>query len=1054
MKPDSNLCYSVIRRITLLLTFLPLTVLVMAQQTVTGTVTSSEDGNPIPGVNVIIKGTTLGTITNAQGLFNIDVGEGASLLFSYVGMLNQEVPVGQQTVMDIVMEPDYAQLDEVVVIGYGSMKKSDLTGAVASLKADEIDTQPITSMEQAMSGKLAGVEVTQASHAPGGGISVRIRGGNSINSNVEPLYVIDGMPIYSNNNMIPSNGPNDGVLPQLNLLAGLNPADIERIEVLKDASATSIYGARGANGVVLITTKRGVTGKSVVEYGGYFGFQNISNKIEMLDAHQFSTVHNEMATNRGEPLRFTGADFDGVYHGTPEEYQNGTLPSTDWLDEIMRQGMIQNHQLSVSGGTDRTRYAISANYLDNEGIITGGGFNRTSMRANLDANVNKWLDVGNSTSFSYNKSINAGSESGLQWFNGGTISGAMKAWPVFEPYDSDGNYNVTGTGTLRGNPVAYANEAKNELVNNRLVSNLFGVITIMDGLTLKISGGVDMITNERGRYFPTSTYSGSLSNGSANKNFSKSLNLLNENVLNYTKSFGIHSINAVAGFTLQKEVNEGHGVSAQDFPSDIYEDNNIGAGAIQDIPGGSWKNQWSMASWLGRINYNLMDKYLFTLTGRADGSSKFGADNKWAFFPSVAAAWRISQEDFMQNVAVFSNLKIRASYGRTGNSEIGLYNSLAMLGVMSYTFGETFKSPGIGPSRMANPDLKWETTDQADVGLEFGFMNNRLNFLVDAYYKKTTDLLMAINLLGTSGYVDPGFGAETHLRNIGSLENRGLDLTGNYDIFVGEFKWRFSGNFYLNRNEILELTEGGAITLSGGGIDKHGGKVYLDVGLPVGVWRERVQDGIFNDQAELDGHVNAQGDPLQPGAELGDVKLVDVNGDGVIDGNDQDIVGDPNPDYTWGITNDFSYKGFDLSIFIKGSRGNDINAPHFVHSKQISTISNGNLIADMWNRWTPENPDTDVPRAGCNYLMGYEVFDGSYVRIKNVRLTYHIPAQKIAWLQNAQVYVNIENLATFTEYPGYDPEVNSAGQSAWQRGIALNPYPSMRTVLFGVKIGL
>ena len=541
MKPDSNLCYSVIRRITLLLTFLPLTVLVMAQQTVTGTVTSSEDGNPIPGVNVIIKGTTLGTITNAQGLFNIDVGEGASLLFSYVGMLNQEVPVGQQTVMDIVMEPDYAQLDEVVVIGYGSMKKSDLTGAVASLKADEIDTQPITSMEQAMSGKLAGVEVTQASHAPGGGISVRIRGGNSINSNVEPLYVIDGMPIYSNNNMIPSNGPNDGVLPQLNLLAGLNPADIERIEVLKDASATSIYGARGANGVVLITTKRGVTGKSVVEYGGYFGFQNISNKIEMLDAHQFSTVHNEMATNRGEPLRFTGADFDGVYHGTPEEYQNGTLPSTDWLDEIMRQGMIQNHQLSVSGGTDRTRYAISANYLDNEGIITGGGFNRTSMRANLDANVNKWLDVGNSTSFSYNKSINAGSESGLQWFNGGTISGAMKAWPVFEPYDSDGNYNVTGTGTLRGNPVAYANEAKNELVNNRLVSNLFGVITIMDGLTLKISGGVDMITNERGRYFPTSTYSGSLSNGSANKNFSKSLNLLNENVLNYTKSFDVVS---------------------------------------------------------------------------------------------------------------------------------------------------------------------------------------------------------------------------------------------------------------------------------------------------------------------------------------------------------------------------------------------------------------------------------------------------------------------------------------------------------------------------------
>jgi len=510
----------------------------------------------------------------------------------------------------------------------------------------------------------------------------------------------------------------------------------------------------------------------------------------------------------------------------------------------------------------------------------------------------------------------------------------------------------------------------------------------------------------------------------------------------------------VMGFTMQQEVNEGHSASAQDFPSDVYQDNNLGAGAIQDIPSYSWKNQWSMASWLGRINYNLMDKYLFSVTGRADGSSKFGADNKWAFFPSFAAAWRISQEEFMQNLGVFSNMKIRASYGRTGNSEIGLYNSLAMLGVMSYTFAEGYKSPGIGPSRMANPDLKWETTDQADIGFEVGFMNNRLNFLVDAYYKKTTDLLMAINLLGTSGYVDPGFGAETHLRNIGSLENKGLEFTSNYDILVGTFKWSFSGNFYMNRNEILQLTEGGAITLSGGGIDKHGGKVYLDVGLPVGVWRERVQDGIFNDQAELDGHVNGDGEPLQPGAMPGDVKLVDINGDGVIDGNDQDIVGDPNPDYTFGITNEFAYKGFTLNIFIKGSQGNDINAPHFVHSKQISTISNGNLIADMWNRWTPENTDTDVPRAGCNYLLGYEVFDGSYIRIKNVRLIYNIPAQNIQWLQNAQVYVNIENLATFTDYPGFDPEVNSAGQSAWQRGIALNPYPSMRTVLFGVKIGL
>jgi len=1032
---------------------------------VTGTVTSTEDGQPVPGATVMEKGTSNGTITSTTGSFALTIQEGATLVFSFVGMTTQEIPVGSSAVIDVIMEPDYARLDEVVVIGYGSMKKSDLTGAVASITSEEIETVPIVSMEQAMSGKLAGVDVIQSSHAPGGGITVRIRGGNSINSKVEPLYVIDGMPIYSDNSQIPTNGPNDGVIPQMNLLAGLNPADIERIEVLKDASSTAIYGARGANGVVLITTKRGTAGSPLIEYSTYFGIQNIRNKIELLDAYQFATLHNEKSVNQGQVPQFTGDYFQGEYFGTPEEYQQGfytdtlgnrvNLPDTDWLDEILQTGNIMNHQLSLSGGNEATRYAISANYFKNEGVVIGGGFNRISLRTNLDTKVNNWLEFGNNLSYSNSRSKNAGSESGLQWLNGGTISAAIKAWPVFSPYDEEGNISPSaGVNTLRGNPVAYAKEAKNELANNRLVENLFAVVDIMDGLTLRISGGLDLVTIERNRYFPTSTYSGSLSNGDASKNYHKSTNWLNENILTYTKSFGVHNVDVVAGFTIQQEVAEGHGVAAQDFPSDVYQDNNIGAGAIQDIPGWSYKNKWSMASWLGRINYNLMDKYLITLTGRADGSSKFGADNKWAFFPSAALAWRISQEDFMQSIGFLSNLKLRGSYGRTGNSEIGLYNSLAMLGVMSYPFGDSYKSPGVGPARLANPDLKWETTDQFDVGLEFGFIDNRLNFLVDGYYKKTTDLLLAVNLMGTSGYVDPGFGASTHLRNIGSLENKGLEITANYDVFVGDFKWKISGNIYWNRNKILELTEGGAITLSEGGIDKHGGTVYLDVGLPVGVWRGPVMDGIFNDQAEVDAYVNGEGNPIQPGAEPGDVKFKDVDGDGDYDGEDLDIIGDPNPDYIFGITNTFSYKNFDLNIFIKGSQGNDINAPHYVHARQ-TTMSNGNLSADMWDRWTPENTDTDIPKMGANYgFPNYQVFDGSYVRIKNVRLTYHIPAQKISWLKNAQVYVNVENLATFTDYPGFDPEVNSAGQRAWQRGIALNPYPSQRTFLFGIKIGL
>ena len=421
--------------------------------------------------------------------------------------------------------------------------------------------------------------------------------------------------------------------------------------------------------MVLITSKRGTEGVTKIEYSTYYGIQNIANKLEMLNAYQFATLHNEKSENRGQPLQFTGQMIGDEYYGTPEEYKNATLPSTDWIDEILRAGTIVNHQLSLSGGAEDVRYAISLNRFNNQGIITGGSFSRTSLRINLDTKVNNWLEIGNNLTYSYNVSNNAGSESGLQWFNAGTISAALKAWPVFGPYDEDGNYNITGTGTLRGNPVAYANESINKLTNNRLIDNFFGIITLTEDLSLKISAGVDLITNNRDRYFPTSTYTGSLFNGSAAKVYNRSLNWLNENVLSYTKSFGIHRIDAIAGFTMQQEISEGHGMSAQDFPSDIFENNNMGAGAVQDIPGWSYKSKWSMASWLGRINYNLMDKYLFTLTGRADGSSKFGVDNKWAFFHSFAVGWKLSQEDFIRNLGVFSNRKVRFSYGRRGKSE-------------------------------------------------------------------------------------------------------------------------------------------------------------------------------------------------------------------------------------------------------------------------------------------------------------------------------------------------------------------------------------------------
>ena len=1025
--------------------------------TIAGKITS-QNGEILPGVSVVVKGTNVGTASGADGSYSISVTAGDAVLqFSFIGYSQQEIPVNGRTVINVTLEESIQQMDEVVVVGYGTVKRSDLTGAVASVSTKQLQSIPLNTFEQAMGGRLAGVEVTQSSHAPGGGVSVRVRGGNSINSRVEPLYVVDGFPIYSDNSQIPNNGPNDGVIPQLNLLAGINPGDIESIEVLKDASATSIYGARGANGVVLITTKRGKAGATNVEYSVYYGLQKIAHKIDMLDAYQFALLHNEMSVNRGQVPKFTSKIEDGVYYGTPEEYKSkwnpntsgiDSLPSTDWQDAILLTGSVINHQLTLSGGNENTQYSASTNYFKNNGIIKGGDYSRISFRLNIDSKINKWLSVGNNLTFSHNLSNNSGSETGLQWFNGGSVSAALKSWPMFSPYNRDGTLNTdVGATTLRGNPVAFVTQAKNELYNDRLMGNIYGTIKIMEGLTLKISAGTDFNLIRRDRYFPKTTYEGLMQNGSASKNYTSSTAWLNENVLTYNKTFGIHTFNIVAGYTMQQEVGEGSSTSATGFPSDVFQDNNMSAGSVQTWPSYSYKYKWSLASWLGRINYNLNNKYLLTLTGRADGSSKFGEANKWAFFPSIALAWKLSQEEFIKSLGVFSNLKMRLSYGKTGNSEIGLYSSQAALGIQNYTFGETFLSTGVGPASMANPDLKWESTDQYDAGFELGFINNRLNFIIDGYYKKTTDLLLNVNLPATSGY-------SSALKNVGSLENKGMELTVNYDVLVSKFKWNLSGIISFNRNKILSLTEGGGITMENGGIDKHGGKVWLDVGLPVGVWRYPVILGIFHNQAEVDAYVNSSGDPIQVGAEPGDVKYKDVDGNGIYDGKDVAIIGNPNPKYIFGITNTFSYKNFELSIFINGSQGNDIVAPIFAHAHELSTMSNGNLTANMWNRWTPDNMTSDIPRAGATFdYSNNQVFDGSYVRVKNIRLSYNIPVVNISWLKSGQIYLNLQNLLTFTNYPGYDPEVNSAGQSSWQRGIDLNGFPSYREIMLGIRVG-
>lgn len=992
------------------------------------------DGAGIPGVNVLVKGTTNGVITGLDGDYRISVPDpNGTLVFSFVGMKTEEVQLNGRTTIDLTMVEDIAALEEVVVIGYGSVKKSDLTGSVSSIKTEEIERIPVVTMEQAMQGRAAGVYVTTSSHKPGGGISVRVRGSTSINAGVDPLYVIDGFPVSSDNWSIPSAG---GSSVPYNVLSTINPNDIESIEILKDASSTAIYGARGANGVVLITTKRGRAGKPKVDFSTHFALKKVAKRIEMLNGREFAELFNEYNTNKGIPPLFNGTNRN---YPLPEDIGEGT----DWQDQIFRQGWEMNHQLTVSGGTDNTQYAISGNYFNEQGVVLGADFSRYSVRANVDTKVINRLKIGTNLFTSRIKANGSGSESDTESDYGGTIESAMVLSPTVYVYDRNGNWgenNVPGL-EVRGNPVAMATLATDQVIADRLMGDAYLDLEILKGLNFKVSLGTNVINSRSDLYYPMETNVGRKVNGQAQKRYINTLSLLNENVLIYNNTFGgIHNLNVVAGYTRQQEISEGSGIETSGFVTDVYRTDNLYAGSNPSPPW-SWKSKWTLASWLGRINYVLMEKYLFTFTARADGSSKFGEGNKWASFPSGAFAWRLSQEEFIKNLNVFSNLKLRLSYGLTGNSEIGLYQSQASLGIQNYNLDGILQN-GIGPSTLPNPDLKWETTAKSNIGLDLGFFQNRLNFTTDLYYEKTDDLLLWINIPETSGY-------ESAYKNVGSLENKGMEFSVSAYPLTGDFTWNISGNLSFNRNKILELTEGGAITWT---FNRQGGNAYLDVGLPVGVWRGPVILGIFADQEDVDGYVNENGNPIMAGAEPGDIKFKDVDGNGVYTGDDQDIIGDPNPDYFFAVTNNFSYRSFELSILINGVQGNDLFNVTHTYNQQLNQLRS-NQTKKVLDRWTPENTHTDVMKAGGK---GYPIpiEDGSFVRLQNITLAYNVPVGKIPWLRSTQLFIAGNNLYVWTDYSGYDPEINAGGQSAVTRGVDMYSYPAQRSVTFGIKVGL
>ena len=1009
------------------------TTLSYAQTTVNGTVRDQEDNSGLPGVNVLVKGSTTGTVTDIEGKYSITVPSGAdTLTFSSVGYQTVEEEINGRSTVNVDLTPDLQSLSEVVVVGYGTVKKSDLTGSVASIKGESVKEFPVASVDQAIQARAPGVQVTQASAAPGGGVSVRIRGSNSVNSGSEPLYVIDGFPIYPDNGAYGVGGSRQPT----NIMSTINPNDIESIEVLKDASATSIYGSRGSNGVVLITTKRGKAGESSIEYDGSVSLQTIANEVEVLNGREFATYLNTLEQSQGGAPIYSPEQIEAIGEGT------------NWLDEIIRPGSINSHQLGFSGGSEKMRYAITGNYFNNEGILKNTDFTRYGIRLNLDNSVlDDRLTINSSWSFNRTNSNNAPTDQGGP---GGIIITALGLDPTIPIRNPDGTFALASyDGRFSTNPLQELENVTDQDVFNRVLGNTGFTFNILEGLNFKTSIGADVLNANRTTFFPVGdSRLGRDRSGELTKASRTSFNILNENILSYNKQFNDnHRIDVVAGYTFQKEVNEGISSTNRGLSASSVDQATLGGGTDIQIPFSN-RREWLLKSFLGRVNYNLMERYLLTFSFRRDGSSRFGAANKWANFPSVALGWRVAEEGFFKNsplVNVISDVKLRASWGITGNSEIPVYNSQANLNEYNYVFGGSL-SLGLADERLSNPDLKWESTEMINVGLDFSFLQNKLNLTADYFYNTTEDLLLFVTIPSSLGF-------SSVLKNSGSLENQGFELGLNYiAIDRPNLRWDVSGNISFLRNEITDL--GSSTPFFSTSTSAHLGVdgSWVEAGNPIGVWRGYRYLGLFQSQEEIDNNPSRSGD--QPGYP----RYQDTNEDGEITPDDYVITGDPNPNFTWGLNTTLNFKNFDFSLFLRGVQGNEIR------NLQQSEIGDGvqkiNQIASiLTDSWTPQNtgatrPVIDANRDFANSFRDSDYFieDGSFIRVQNIALGYTLPVSN--FIRRARIYVSAQNPLLFTNYSGFDPEVNNRGQDNLNRGDDYDAYPRSRTFTLGINLGL
>ncbi|MCX6215061.1 TonB-dependent receptor [Spirosoma sp.] len=1034
-----------------------------AQSTITGTVTDAATGEGLAGTTIQVKGTNVGATSDASGKYQISLpATGKVLIFSFIGYQPTEVTVGNRSVVDAKLSSSDNALSEVIVVGYGVQNRRDVTTAIGSVKAKDLANQPVASFDQALAAKIAGVTVTQTSGAPGAALSIRVRGTGSISAGNDPLYVVDGIPL-SRDTKFATGGTNTQFPDNpINVLSTLNTDDIESIEVLKDASAAAIYGSRGSNGVVLLTTKRGKEGKTVVSYDSYLGVQQVSKKIDMLNAYEYAQLSYEAKNNAyidrnptGKPTDSNDIRNKGV--GAPSTliqpeivpYLSGQpgLTNTDWQDAIFRSAPIQNHTISVSGGKENVKFYVSGNYLDQRGVVINSGFKRYSARANVDVKSGRLtVGVNLNPTYSYHDLIKAEGP----YLGEGVVGLALQMAPIFPVYNADGSYNFGNNGWGYGatsilNPVAIANQVSDKLSQLRVLGNTYAQYDILKGLSYRLSLGADVNSFQRDYYRPSTLEIRDRKGPSVPTGFSRAQNFVNwlvENTLNYNRSFGVHNVSALAGFSSQKDRRVANELTATNFPNDLVQTLNAG----QVSSGSSDIQEWSLLSYIGRVQYDYNGKYLLSAAIRADGSSRFGKDNRWGYFPSVSAGWNVSQETFLKSATWLSDLKLRASYGLTGNFQIPNYGSVSLLGYQNYILGPETIVSGLAPTNSANDKLKWEKTAMFDVGFDVSFLRNRLNLTFDYYHANTSDLLLNVPVPRASGF-------STELQNIGKVNNQGIELTLGTRQTFGRFRWEASANIAANRNKVIALGPSGDPIIVAGGV--AGAQFITQIGRPIGEYYTMINDGVFKNQAEIDAY------PHTTTTRPGDFKFRDNNGDGKIDfSSDRAVTGSYFPKFTFGFTNNFAYRGFDLGVAIQGVQGHKIL--NLIRRYIYNMEGNGNLFRGALDRWqSPDNPGNGLVNRANRLASGsngeistWHIESGSYVRIRTITLGYALPTallQKIR-LSRARLYVTTQNPFTFTKYLGYNPEVNSRPDSALSSGEDYGTYPLPRTTSVGINL--